>query len=573
MKKNKLFPLSLLTVFLLMLFFQVYWLTKMYADEKIYFQKQADIVFKETVFQYQQKRIEADSFFINQILQQPANNIKEIRITKPVRGVPIMPFFAPDDLEKFDTSDKPPKMSVKMVAGDSLPLTSAMLFELLAKKNAKMRFTAINFPADSAGIKKMLFFGKPPDSAAAIRFQSQSVVTELQTTAKNDSLKAANIQIKFKNNSDYTFTINSTNKKKKDSTSFQTPKGNFIKLISSSKAINDPIAFKTLDSIVKNAYQKAGISNQFAIEKMSNFSDSLLNAAKQTTIVATDFFVSGLKQPVAYRVYFPQVFPIILQRMLWPIVGSVILLLIIATALLYANKSYQQQAALTAIKNDFISNITHELKTPIATVCAAIEAMQKFNVLQQPEKTKEYLQISEGELQRLNLLVDKVLKLSMFENAEVTLQKVNFSLLALITDVIKSFELQFQKKHASVTFTNNSTNDVVLADYSHIASIIYNLLDNALKYGGDPPAIQINLHNDANFAIISITDNGLGIPAEYQNKIFDKFFRVPNNNIHNVKGYGLGLSYVSHIVALHNGKINLVSTPNKGSSFNIYLPL
>jgi len=224
------------------------------------------------------------------------------------------------------------------------------------------------------------------------------------------------------------------------------------------------------------------------------------------------------------------------------------------------------------MKNDFISNITHELKTPIATVNVAIEALRNFNALQSPERTKEYLDISAAELQRLSMLVDKVLKLSMFENKEIELQKENFDLKILIEEVLYSMRLQFEKQGAIVDFKTMGPDFIIHADRLHITSVVYNLLDNALKYSRENPIIHVELAAIGSDMQLNVTDNGIGIAADYADKIFDKFFRVPSGDHHNIKGYGLGLSYAAEVVRKHNGAISLDSELGKGTKFTVKLP-
>jgi two-component system phosphate regulon sensor histidine kinase PhoR len=226
---------------------------------------------------------------------------------------------------------------------------------------------------------------------------------------------------------------------------------------------------------------------------------------------------------------------------------------------------------LAAIKNDFINNITHELKTPIATVAVAIEALRNFNATNNPQRTKEYLDISQNELQRLSLLVDKVLKLSMFENKEIELKYELFDFKDVVKEVVSSMKLQIEKNHATVSIiTEGDTN--LKADKLHLLSVVYNLLDNALKYGNGNTAIKIEVKEKGNDIDFSIADNGIGIATEYTDKIFEKFFRVPDGNKHNTKGYGLGLSYVAHVVQKHYGKVEVESQPGVGTRFIITLP-
>jgi two-component system phosphate regulon sensor histidine kinase PhoR len=244
---------------------------------------------------------------------------------------------------------------------------------------------------------------------------------------------------------------------------------------------------------------------------------------------------------------------------------------ILSFVLLYRN--LLQQRRLTALKNDFISNITHELKTPIATVSVAIEALQNFNALHDTRRTTEYLDISQNELQRLSLLVDKVLKLSMFEQKAIQLNKEWFDLAQVIREVIGSLKIQTDKSGAIVNFSSDTAICDINADKLHITSVVYNLLDNALKYSPVNPEISIRLSRFEEYIDLTVTDNGLGIPPEFRRKVFEKFFRVPSEDRHNIKGYGLGLSYVSHIARMHQGFVEVESAPGKGSSFSLKIPI
>ena len=279
----------------------------------------------------------------------------------------------------------------------------------------------------------------------------------------------------------------------------------------------------------------------------------------------------GFKNPITYRLELGNTFPFLLKRMIAPLLFSFFLVgfTILSFTLLYRNLVRQRK--LAGIKNEFISNITHELKTPIATVSVAIESLRNFSQNFDPQKTKEYLDISANELQRLSLLVDKVLKLSMFEKREIDLKYEPLDMKALVDEVNESMRLQFEKKKASVKVQTEG-NTKLEGDRLHLVSVIFNLLDNALKYSGSSPEIDMKVKESDGKVLLRIEDKGIGIPAEYHNKIFDKFFRVPTGNLHNAKGYGLGLSYVAHVVERHNGEIKVESMNGSGTAFNILLP-
>lgn len=329
-------------------------------------------------------------------------------------------------------------------------------------------------------------------------------------------------------------------------------------------SLQDSLKLPEIIKAYSGTLKKEGLKIPFTVSK----SDSGEAGEEQDLSAVT----VGFAHPVTYRLSLGNTAPYLIKRITLPILFSLFLVsvTIFSFVLLYRNLLKQQK--LAEIKNEFISNITHELKTPIATVSVAIEALKNFNAIHDPQKTKEYLDISANELQRLGLLVDKVLKLSMFENKEIELNKEHFDMKELTGEVLDTMKLQFEKNNAVVNFKTDGNDFITTADKLHITSVIYNLLDNALKYCKQDPVINVHLSAQQNNIKLIVSDNGIGIAPEYHSKIFEKFFRVPTENKHVVKGYGLGLSYVSHIVDRHKGTIHLESEINKGSTFTIKIP-
>jgi len=280
----------------------------------------------------------------------------------------------------------------------------------------------------------------------------------------------------------------------------------------------------------------------------------------------------GFTKPIAYRLSLDNKTGYILKKLKLPILFSLFLVGITIFSFVLLYRSLLRQRRLAELKNEFISNVTHELKTPIATVGVAIEALKNFNAIHDPQRTKEYLDISQNELQRLSLLVDKVLKLSMFEKKEMELKKEQFDCMQLTEEIMNSMRLQFEKYHATVNLHTEGDNFVVAADKLHITSVIYNLLDNALKYSKENPVIDVHLKSAPEYLEFSVSDNGIGIPPAYKEKVFDKFFRVPTGDKHNIKGYGLGLSYVSEVIKRHRGNVQVESELGKGSTFTAKFP-
>jgi two-component system phosphate regulon sensor histidine kinase PhoR len=347
------------------------------------------------------------------------------------------------------------------------------------------------------------------------------------------------------------------------------PQPHTVKFFTTQKNLSDTLPVYKIDSAYKKELLKNNIAANFTI--ITN-TQAAMNSFVKPWVVQTNVSFMGLSHNSGYLAVFENPTGYLLNRVKLPIIVSLLLLALTTTSFIFLFRNLAAQQKLTAIKNEFIGNITHELKTPIATVTVAIEALRNFNVLDNPERTREYLDISALEMKRLAMLVDKVLKLSMFENQQIQLKKENIDLLQLSAEIIAGMKLQFEKAHAIIRLTKEGDDFLLHADKLHITSVLYNLLDNALKYSKKGPIITVHLFSDEQLLGLSVTDNGIGIPAMYAGKIFQKFFRVPSGDHHNIKGYGLGLSYVHHIVTSHNGTISVTSTEGKGSTFTVKLP-
>jgi len=262
----------------------------------------------------------------------------------------------------------------------------------------------------------------------------------------------------------------------------------------------------------------------------------------------------------------------VLKKITPQILFSAFLTLLIAASFIVLYRSLKAQQRLMELKNEFISNITHELKTPVTTVGVAIEALKSFKGLDNPKLTQEYLDIAQNELNRLSILTDKILKTAIFENKGVHFKPETLEMDKLIDQVLSSMKLVFEKQHAKVQFEKLGADFHLNGGSVHLTSVVYNLLDNALKYSPVNTEISIVLEEKSDDIILTIKDNGMGIPPEFRKKVFEKFFRVPTGDVHNIKGYGLGLSYVESVIKSHKGTIELESEPGKGSSFKIRLP-
>lgn len=262
----------------------------------------------------------------------------------------------------------------------------------------------------------------------------------------------------------------------------------------------------------------------------------------------------------------------LVQKIIPQISFSVFLFALVCLSFILLYRSLRNEQRLVALKNNFVSNMTHELKTPISTIGVALEALQNFRALDDPKKTREYLDISKTELGRLSLLVDRVLKMSQFEKGEKGFKFIEVNLCEVVDEVLESMHLQIERQHATVHTDCDPETGLLRGDRVHLTNVIFNLLDNSLKYGGEETKIDIALKPIGPELELTIRDNGPGIPKEYQEKVFDRFFRVPEGNVHTVKGHGLGLSYVAEVVHSHKGTIHLESSREHGTTFTIKLP-
>jgi two-component system phosphate regulon sensor histidine kinase PhoR len=342
----------------------------------------------------------------------------------------------------------------------------------------------------------------------------------------------------------------------------------FLGSLKDSSKLYDSIPIWTIDSSYRKALAKANINLAFQIVKINVAHDT----SKCTASFCTGIVPLGIFGLIGYRASFESPEYVIFKSISLQLLLSLLLIALTIISFLFIYRNLVAQQRLSDIKNDFISNITHELKTPIATVNVAIEALRNFGGIHNPERTKEYLDISASELQRLGLLVDKVLKISMFEKNEITLEKEKFDLVQLCSEVMDSMKLQFEQQSAVTILETSGENFIIEADKLHMTSVIYNLLDNALKYSKQNPHITVHILDQSQYLEIRVSDDGIGIAGEYKSKIFEQFFRVPGGDRHNIKGYGLGLSYVNNIIQRHQGFIEVESELGKGSTFITKIP-
>ncbi len=258
---------------------------------------------------------------------------------------------------------------------------------------------------------------------------------------------------------------------------------------------------------------------------------------------------------------------------LWGMTGiSILFLVIIILTFAYSINVVLRQRKFAEMKNDFINNMTHEFKTPISTVALACEALTDSDIQKSESLYNSYISIISEENKRLGVMAEKILQTAIIEKGQVRLKQEKFDLHHVIEDVIRNIRIQVEIKDGTIAMALHAGNSQVVADRVHVSNVIYNLLDNANKYTPRKPEIRITTENNEQGIWVKVADNGIGISKAHQRKVFDKLYRVPTGDVHDFKGFGLGLSYVKAIVEQHGGVVGLESELNKGSEFRFFLP-
>ncbi|MBV9986226.1 MAG: HAMP domain-containing histidine kinase [Chitinophagaceae bacterium] len=564
--KQQLARILMIGAILLIVLFQGYWISRLYKEERTSLQKETSGIFRDVVYNLQVARFQADTLFY-----QPA--------TRPS----LFTYNAVNAMRRRVSELKKDSTHKKKISIDS---TGGVIMVMGGGSST-----------DSAGaIKRHFTFrgpGVPPEMEAMIKSQNGAVrlrdttilrrlgqglgvnVVVRAGSVKTDSAELQRIPVSPVRPS--VIAKVQTEKaagKPNWNVHFDTkhPERSFVRMISDGKALADTIPISKLDSAFKKDLAKAKIPLTFSVRTGKDDSLHRRNLVPSDRFHTEPEFVGFIK-PSWYQAEMEDPAALLIKRISPQILFSLFLVAFTSVTFIFLYRNLAAQRRLTEMKNDFISNITHELKTPIATVSVAVEALRNFGGIQSPERTKEYLDISAAELQRLGLLVDKVLKLSLFENRELELKKENIDLKQLTEEVLNTMKLQFEKHHAKLNLEIRGFYFAIHADRLHVTSVIYNLLDNALKYSKAQPEISVALRHETEWITLEVRDKGIGIAPAFKDRIFEKFFRVPTGDQHNVKGYGLGLSYVSHVVKKHGGAISVESEPGKGSTFIVKFPV
>lgn len=352
-------------------------------------------------------------------------------------------------------------------------------------------------------------------------------------------------------------------------------------LLTTERSINNRIEKADIDSLLHQELVAKGIDIPYEFGVYEPISAKMImQSANETnpdqlldTELRASLFPNDIIGEVSeLLVIFPDQQSFLFRKIWLTLSSSVFLVLIIVFCFSYAIYTILRQKKLSEIKNDFINNMTHEFKTPISTVSLACEALQDVEVGNSPGLKERYLKIISDENTRLGLQVEKVLQMAVIERKDFKLKKEKVDVHAIIDKVLENVAIQVSRKGGTVHKELKARQSEVEADEMHLTNIIYNLLDNANKYSPELPEITIQTHDTRQGIAISVKDRGIGMSRDQVNKIFERFYRIPTGNVHDVKGFGLGLAYVKRVVDAHQGEIHVKSEPYKGSTFEIFIP-
>ncbi len=346
-----------------------------------------------------------------------------------------------------------------------------------------------------------------------------------------------------------------------------------------------------IEEKLRKAFDANGIKDtrfEFAIASSVNLvsyeikSKNFLNVVDDTVLNRTFIYILPVPSGSDYEslvpdermmVIVPNVKHIVFNQLRWMISGAVLFTLILCAAFYVTVSALLRQKKMSEIKNDFINNMTHEFKTPLATISLAVDALRNEKVIQDREKMGYFSGIIKEENKRMNKQVETILQAALMDRQEIQLNRKSIHVHEVIHAALENFHLQLVNKNGKAELELNAKDDLISADEVHFTNLISNLFDNAVKYSKENLLIKVFTYSTNKNIVIRIEDNGIGMGKETQKRIFEKFYRAHTGNIHNVKGFGLGLSYVKTMVDAHDGKIRVESTLGKGTTFFIEMPL
>ena len=332
---------------------------------------------------------------------------------------------------------------------------------------------------------------------------------------------------------------------------------------------------KSLSSFLKYRFKRFNIDIPFEFAIFN--ADSITRVKSENFVLDKNTFESALftdendESGYLIKVNFPKRTPFLVAPVISVAVVSIIFTFIIIIVYIYTVLILLRQRQISQIKTDFINNMTHEFKTPIATINLALDSIINPKTIKDQSLVKKYLEMIKDENKRMYDQVENVLRISQLEKRELNIKKTTLDLNELIKIAVSHVQLLLENKNGSIHLNLNAVKSEIQGNETHLVNVMVNIIDNAIKYCDKVPEIQVSTENVADKIVLKITDNGIGMSKKVQNKIFEKFYREQTGDLHNIKGHGLGLAYVKKIIDYHNGKIALESALNKGTVFSIEL--
>jgi two-component system phosphate regulon sensor histidine kinase PhoR len=342
--------------------------------------------------------------------------------------------------------------------------------------------------------------------------------------------------------------------------------------------IQERVSTETLQKLIKKELEVSGVKTKFEFGIYSNGIATSVKSPdfkydKEATYTIPIYTDNEGNEKYKLLVTFPHKKKFLLSELISITVLSIIFTLIIIVAYTSALNQLIRQRQISEIKTDFINNMTHEFKTPIATINLALDAIKNPKIIDDKEKVFKYLQMIRDENKRMHAQVENVLRISKLEKKELDIEKESSNVEEVIVDAIEHVNLILEDREGKITTHFDAARTTVLMNDVHFTNVIVNVLENAIKYSPDVPDIDVYTENIKDMILIKVQDKGLGMSKIAQKRVFEKFYREHTGNIHNVKGHGLGLAYVKRIVEDHNGQVYVESEKGKGSTFIIKLPL
>ncbi|MGC9341586.1 MAG: sensor histidine kinase [Bacteroidales bacterium] len=351
------------------------------------------------------------------------------------------------------------------------------------------------------------------------------------------------------------------------------------KMIKPRKSLEERLPAKTLELYINRYLSELGLDLDYEYAVVNRENKVFLKSEgydpqKDTEVYTQRLFPGDIWSSSNFlRIYFPDQRNFIYRSVGFMGLTSVALTTIIIAIFIFTLWVIFRQKRLSEMKTDFVNNMTHELKTPISTISLASQMLSDKTIPVENKNLSHISRIIDTESKRLGVQVEKVLQMAIFDKGKLKLKYKVLDLNDLVENSVDNFRIQINKRGGSIAWFPEAEKATVEVDEVHLTNVISNLIDNAIKYCKYSPEIEVSTRNENDTVIIRIKDNGIGISKENQKRIFEKFYRVPTGNVHNVKGFGLGLSYVKKIIEIHNGSINLKSEINKGTLFDIALPI